>query len=52
MVKEILKNKTKYYICEECQFAYSDKDVAKQCEDYCKKYKSCSLEITKKAIKI
>ena len=52
MVKEIEKNNRIYYICEECNFAYSDKDTAKKCEDYCKKYKSCSLEITKKAIKI
>ncbi len=52
MVKETIKNKTRYYICEECQFAYSDGGTAKQCEDFCKKYKSCSLEITKKAIKI
>ncbi len=52
MVKETIKNKTKYYICEECRFAYSDENIAKQCEDYCKKHKSCSLEITKHAIKI
>jgi len=52
MVKEIIKDKKSYYICEECDFAYIDKNIAKQCEDYCKKYKSCSIETTKKAIKI
>jgi len=51
MVNEIKENNRTYYICEECNFAYSNKDTARECEAYCKKYKSCSLEITKKAIK-
>ena len=45
-------NGNEIYICEECDMAYEDEVTAKKCEDYCKKYKSCSLEITKKAIKI
>ena len=40
MVKEV-------YICEICNFAYGDKRLAEKCQDWCKKYKSCSLEITK-----
>jgi|TARA_B100001971_G_C18250144_1_gene577510 rubrerythrin len=52
MVKKITKNNKEYYICEACGFAYEDKNTAQECEDYCKEHKSCSLEITKKAIKI
>lgn len=52
MVNRINKGGKEYYICEECGFAYRNNKTAKECEDYCKKYKSCSLEITKKAVKI
>lgn len=50
MVKEISKDGTKYFVCEECSFVYLDKETAQECEDYCNKYKSCNIEITKKAI--
>ena len=52
MVKQINKNNKKYYLCEECGFVYLDKKIAEKCEEYCKKYKSCSLEITNHAIKL
>ena len=48
MVKEI-KNKG-YHECEECKLMYKDKVWAEKCEKWCKKYKSCNLEITKYAI--
>ena len=51
MVKESIKDKTKYYICEECGFKYKDRGTAQKCEEFCRKHKSCSLEITKYAIK-
>ena len=38
------------YKCKKCGLIYKDKDTAKKCEDYCKKYKSCNLGITKYAI--
>jgi len=44
------KNKD-YYQCEECSFNYLTKTWAKKCEEYCKTHKSCSLEITKHAVK-
>ena len=50
MVRKINKGNKQYYICEECSFAYIDKDKAKRCENYCKEHKMCSLEITKEAI--
>ena len=40
-----------YYICEECNMGYADKKVAEECEAFCKKHKSCNLELMKKACK-
>jgi hypothetical protein len=40
-----------YWICEECKLKYGDKIWAEKCEAWCKKYKSCNLEITKHSIK-
>ena len=51
MVKEKIKNNKKYYICEECSFAYNDKKWAQKCQNWCKKYNSCNIEITKHAVK-
>jgi len=43
MAKEI-------YLCEECNFAYMEKELAEKCEKFCKKYNSCNIEITKHSI--
>jgi len=43
--------KNKCYFCEECQMAYVDKKKACGCEEWCKKYKSCNLEIIKYSLK-
>lgn len=51
MVKQI-KQKDTYYQCGECKFYYKTKNLARKCEDFCKKHHSCSIEITKHAIKI
>ncbi|MEK6892062.1 MAG: hypothetical protein AABX25_02645 [Nanoarchaeota archaeon] len=40
------------YICKICNFAYKDRETAKKCEDWCKKHKSCDMEITKLSIGI
>jgi len=50
MVKEVIKDSKKYYICEECSLAYVEKEWAQKCEDWCAKNKSCNLEITHHAI--
>lgn len=42
--------KTKLYSCPECGLSYKDKDLAKKCQAWCKKYNSCSLEITKYSV--
>jgi len=52
MVKEITKNDKTYYQCEACGFYYESREMAQKCEDFCNKYKSCSLELTKHAVQI
>ena len=52
MVKTKIKNNNKYFICEECNFAYKDKAMAVKCEEWCKKYHSCNTEITKHTVKM
>jgi hypothetical protein len=51
MVKERVKNKTKYYICEECDMCYLDRKWAEKCQSWCKKHKSCNTQIIKHAIR-
>ena len=43
--------KNKLYQCKKCKFYYGDKDLAEECEEYCKSHKGCNLAITKHAIK-
>ena len=52
MVEEIKKEDKTYYACPICKFAYEDKELAGKCEAYCDEHKSCSLVITKHAVKI
>ena len=52
MVKEINHKDKTYYQCEACGFYYKTQDIAKKCEDFCNKYKSCSIDITKHAVKL
>jgi len=49
--KQQYKGKT-IFRCEACNFRYNKEDLALQCEAYCKKHKSCSLEITKQAVRL
>lgn len=51
MVKEEIKNNRKYYICEACGFIYKEKEWAEKCQEWCNKYNSCNIEITKHAVK-
>lgn len=41
----------KLYKCPACGLKYRDAETAKKCEAHCKKYKACSLEIIKYAVK-
>ncbi len=47
MVKEIKNNSKKTYQCEECKLFYNDFIWAEKCEEWCKKYHTCNVEITK-----
>ena len=52
MVKEENFEGDIVYKCEKCGWIYKTKNMAKKCEEWCKKHKSCNLDITKNAIKI
>jgi len=52
MVKEFRKDKNIYFQCEECSFYYNSKEMAEKCEEWCRKYKSCNIEIVANAVKI
>ncbi|GAC1390898.1 MAG: hypothetical protein NVSMB46_01650 [Candidatus Saccharimonadales bacterium] len=41
---------TVIFQCPECGLHYKDVQMANQCADFCKEFKSCSLEITKRSI--
>jgi len=45
MVKDIQKEKSILYQCEECGFIYRDKEWAVKCQAWCKEHNSCNLEI-------
>ncbi|MBI2668183.1 hypothetical protein HYX17_05455 [Candidatus Woesearchaeota archaeon] len=45
------KRKEIIYECSICKFKYKTKSLAKKCHDWCRKYKSCNINITKYAVK-
>jgi predicted ATP-dependent serine protease len=45
----VKRNRT-LYVCEECGLQYRDEELAEKCEEWCRKYKSCNLEITRHAV--
>jgi len=49
--QKINKNKNLYQ-CIICKLWYKNKNFAKKCEIWCKKNKSCNLEIIKHSVKI
>lgn len=52
MVKEKTVDGKTYFKCSICGFFYKEKQLAQECEDFCRAHKGCNLEITKHAIKI
>jgi len=50
MVKELCKDDITLYICEECGFAYEEKEWAQKCQHWCQQHQSCNLEITQHAV--
>jgi hypothetical protein len=47
MVKQIKKGKEEYFMCEACNLYFRTQKLAQKCEQFCNKYKACSIEITK-----
>ncbi len=45
------KDKDVLYKCHECGFWYKEEKWAEKCEAWCKKHKSCNLEITKHSLR-
>lgn len=43
--------KNELFKCPECGLKYKEKEWVEKCEAWCKEHHSCSLEITKHAIK-
>ena len=52
MVNKIKHQGKTYYQCEACEMYYESEEIAKRCEDFCNKYKSCNLELIKHAVQI
>lgn len=51
-MREISDEKSRvYFICESCGFKYEEREWAEKCQDWCSEHKSCSLEITRHAVK-
>ena len=51
MVREEQYKDMKIYVCGICNFGYKYNNTAKECENFCEQHNSCSIEITKQAIK-
>ena len=50
MVKEVEKDGKTVYQCEDCGLHYEDKDIATQCENFCREKGMCSMELTAQSI--
>ncbi|MEK6903223.1 MAG: hypothetical protein AABW64_01080 [Nanoarchaeota archaeon] len=50
--KKMEVNGVDYFKCSICGFFYKEEQLAQRCEDWCKKHKSCNLEITEHAVKL
>jgi len=46
----MVKRTGNLYQCEECELLYADIFWAEKCEAWCKKHKSCNLEITEHSV--
>lgn len=50
MVKELKKSQKTLYVCEECGFAYEQREWAEKCQAWCQEHQSCNLEITQHGV--
>ncbi len=51
MVRESRYDGRPLYTCEECGLGYDDRAMAEECEGYCSTHQSCSLKITRHAVR-
>jgi len=52
MVEKIKKGAKIYFQCPKCSFFYKNKNFAEECENWCKKHKSCNTEITQYSVEL
>jgi len=45
LVKEVLINDERYFVCEACGHKYEERYWAERCEEFCIEHNACSLEI-------
>ena len=50
MVKEIKKDGKTLYVCEQCGFAYEDKEWVEKCRAWDEEHQTCNLEIIEHAV--
>ena len=51
MVEETNLESKIIYKCEKCGWLYKNRNIAEECETWCKKHNSCNLKFVKFAIK-
>lgn len=50
MVTKVSYEGREYYACDICGLVYQDYETATRCEDFCRRFKACSVEISSKAV--
>ena len=45
------QERSEIHVCPECGLEYKEKEWMEKCKEWCKKYKSCNLEIIAHSIK-
>jgi len=50
MVKKIAKKGRECFQCSECKLMYKDRKLAAKCEAWCRKHKSCNIDIIRHSI--
>lgn len=50
LVSTIVKSGRSLFLCDVCGLGYADTPTAQECQNWCEKYPSCNLAISRKAI--
>jgi hypothetical protein len=50
MVEKLKKGGESLFFCDVCGSGYRGEDLAKKCQEWCSRKKSCSLDIVKHAV--